>query len=70
MRIKLSICSCPKEKYGKPCDGHVVGDRTSENFVDASDPDLALGQIHHAMQTAEHMRAHNLPEWLYYWIYS
>lgn len=62
----LAYVLAQKEKYGKPRKVMAMWQAIEllENFVDASDPDLALGQIHHAMQTAEHMRAHNLPEWL------
>jgi inositol oxygenase len=34
-----------------------------ETLVDESDPDLDLGQIHHAFQTAEGMRADGQPRW-------
>ena len=34
-----------------------------ESLVDESDPDLDLGQIHHAFQTAEGMRADGQPRW-------
>lgn len=34
-----------------------------DNFVDDSDPDLGLSQIHHALQTAEAMRADGHPRW-------
>lgn len=33
-------------------------------FVDVSDPDIALPNFYHGIQTAEAMRKDNLPEWL------
>jgi inositol oxygenase len=33
-------------------------------FVDASDPDLELPQLDHALQVAEALRAHGRPDWL------
>lgn len=33
-------------------------------FVDASDPDLELPQIEHALQTAESLRASSAPDWM------
>jgi len=35
-----------------------------DSLVDESDPDLDLSQIHHALQTAEAMRADDQPRWL------
>ena len=35
-----------------------------ESLVDESDPDLDLSQIHHALQTAEALRADGQPRWL------
>jgi inositol oxygenase len=35
-----------------------------ESLVDQSDPDLGLSQIHHALQTAEALRAEAQPRWL------
>jgi inositol oxygenase len=35
-----------------------------DSLVDESDPDLDLPQIHHAMQTAEALRADGQPRWL------
>jgi len=34
------------------------------NFVDISDPDINLPNIHHAFQTAEAIRKDGLPDWL------
>ena len=35
-----------------------------ENYVDASDPDLALPNLLHLLQTAEGIRRANLPDWM------
>ena len=35
-----------------------------DSLVDESDPDLDLPQIHHALQTAEALRADGQPRWL------
>jgi len=35
-----------------------------EDLVDESDPDIELGQLDHALQTAESARAAQAPEWL------
>lgn len=35
-----------------------------ENYIDVSDPDINLPNIHHLFQTAESIRKDKLPEWL------
>jgi len=35
-----------------------------DNFVDVSDPDITLPNIHHLFQTAESIRNEGLPDWL------
>jgi inositol oxygenase len=35
-----------------------------ENFVDVSDPDICMPNIHHLYQTAEELRKQNYPDWM------